>query len=237
MFVYYSWLFTAHICLLHMIVYYTCFSATHVCLLHLGDEVLLMKLKTSKFIQSFLVTGTPPLVWGHLSKTHAPEKENQDFKVFFFVCIQMIFYNCFILIIAKLSLNFNFDKVREQTFLYWRWGGGLNWREGDKHFMFVMVQTWKKFKYFRRCLCVMYVCVYLSFCLSISSVAPLPKYVSISAPIPVLVSSSIWVLDRFLSHVMNRYWYHIRSQPLLEYDSLILLTIFLEIVLLSSLWQ
>ena len=110
MFVYYSWLFTAHICLLHMIVYYTCFSATHVCLLHLGDEVLLMKLKTSKFIQSFLVTGTPPLVWGHLSKTHAPEKENQDFKVFFFVCIQMIFYNCFILIIAKLSLNFNFDK-------------------------------------------------------------------------------------------------------------------------------
>ena len=120
MFVYYSWLFTAHICLLHMIVYYTCFSATHVCLLHLGDEVLLMKLKTSKFIQSFLVTGTPPLVWGHLSKTHAPEKENQDFKVFFFVCIQMIFYNCFILIIAKLSLNFNFDKVREQTFLYWR---------------------------------------------------------------------------------------------------------------------
>ena len=151
MFVYYSWLFTAHICLLHMIVYYTCFSATHVCLLHLGDEVLLMKLKTSKFIQSFLVTGTPPLVWGHLSKTHAPEKENQDFKVFFFVCIQMIFYNCFILIIAKLSLNFNFDKVREQTFLYWRWGGGLNWREGDKHFMFVMVQTWKKFKYFRRC--------------------------------------------------------------------------------------
>ena len=54
MFVYYSWLLTAHICLLHMIVYYTCFSATHVCLLHLGDGVLLMKLKTSKFIQSFL---------------------------------------------------------------------------------------------------------------------------------------------------------------------------------------
>ena len=84
MFVYYSWLYTTHICLLRMIVYYTCLSATHVCLLHLGDGVLLMKLKTSKFIQSFLVTGTPPLVWGHLSKTHAPEKENQDFKVCFF---------------------------------------------------------------------------------------------------------------------------------------------------------
>ena len=95
------------------------------------------------------------------------------------------------------------------------------------------------------CLCVsmcvsvcVSVCVCMSLCmsvcLSISSVAPLPKYISISAPIPVLVSSSIWVLDGFLSHVMNRYWYHMRSQPLLEYDSLILLTIFLEIVLLSS---
>ena len=55
-------------------------------------------------------------------------------------------------------------------------------------------------------------------------------HISISAPVPVLVSSSIWVLDRFLSHVMNRYWYHIRSQPVLVYDSLLLLTIFLEIV-------
>ena len=90
------------------------------------------------------------------------------------------------------------------------------------------------------CLCVflcvsMCVSVCMSVRLSISSVAPLPKYISISAPIPVLVSSSILVLDRFLSHVMNRYWYHIRSQPVLVYDSLLLLTIILEIVLLSSL--
>ena len=90
------------------------------------------------------------------------------------------------------------------------------------------------------CLCVflclsMCVSVCMSVCLSISSVAPLPKCISISAPIPVLVSSSILVLDRFLSHVMNRYWYHIRSQPVLVYDSLLLLTIILEIVLLSSL--
>ena len=82
------------------------------------------------------------------------------------------------------------------------------------------------------CVCLS---VCMSVCLSISSVAPLPKYISISAPIPVLVSSSILVLDRFLSHVMNRYWYHIRSQPVLVYDSLLLLTIILEIVLLSSL--
>ena len=140
-----TYLSATHDCLLHMFLCYTCLSSTP------RRRGTSNEAKNFKIYPEFSGDRNSSIGMRTPLRHMLLRRKIMILKFFFFVCIKMIFYNCLILIIAKLSLNFNFDKVREQTFLYWRWEGGLNWREGDKHFMFEMVQTWKKFKSFRRC--------------------------------------------------------------------------------------